>query len=104
MPDQTPKKQKNGVYADFFNIPTPTMTLLVKLARKYRIRIVMAWINRLNFGAGFEINFKPIEVIGTDNNIKSDCDVMNRHIENLIRQYPAEYLWQYKRFRHIVKY
>ncbi len=104
LPDQTPTKQKNSVNANFFNIPTPTMTLLVKLARKYRIRIVMTWINRLNFGDGFEINFKPIEVVSADNDIKSDCNLMNHHIENLIRQYPTQYLWQYKRFKHIIKY
>ncbi len=99
LPDQTPQSDKSSVMVNFFNTPTPTTTLLVKLARKYNSKIILSYAKRLDYGKGFSLHFKEVNILSKDSNIISDCLLMNQSIENLVKKIPEQYLWQYKRFK-----
>jgi KDO2-lipid IV(A) lauroyltransferase len=44
------------------------MTLLVKLARKNKAKVLMAWAARLDKGKGYELNVKPVNILGNEIN------------------------------------
>lgn len=103
LPDQYPGLE-GSVSAPFFGYDAITMTLLVKLARKNNAKVVMTWAQRLNKGQGYELNFKPVDILSESGVIVDDVTKMNKVIEHLILTKPEQYLWDYKRFKGIIKY
>ena len=103
LPDQDPGEE-GGIMAPFFNNPVNTMTLLVRLAKKHNAQVVMCWANRLNKGKGFDLNFEPIELTYDNDNLLDQVTLMNRAIEDLIRRFPDQYIWSYRRFKSTQSY
>jgi len=103
LPDQDPG-QDGGIIAPFFNNPVNTMTLLVRLAKKHNARVVMCWANRLKKGRGFDLNFEPIDLTSSSDGLLDQVTLMNRAIENLIRRFPDQYMWSYRRFKSTQSY
>jgi Kdo2-lipid IVA lauroyltransferase/acyltransferase len=105
LPDQVPP-QGQGTWAPFFGRPAYTMTLVGRLARQTGARIVVIWCERLLWGKGFVIHGAP-EVPPPA--IAADADeetiqqayaaAVNRAMEGVIRQRPAQYLWSYNRYK-----
>ncbi len=98
LPDQDPGFE-NGRFAPFFGIAANTMTLAPRLAAKSGAPVVACWAERLPRGRGFRLHFSPpTQTIG-----QTDTDAalaaLNRQVETLIRQCPAQYQWSYARFR-----
>jgi Kdo2-lipid IVA lauroyltransferase/acyltransferase len=97
LPDQEPRNG-NGHFAPFFGIPAYSMTLLVRLSKKTGAPIVFAYCERLSWGRGYHLHFReaPQEIHSMD----TDAAVMamNRAVEGLIRECPAQYQWSYRRF------
>ncbi|HZV98866.1 MAG TPA: lysophospholipid acyltransferase family protein [Methylophilaceae bacterium] len=91
LPDQVPEFGE-GVWADFFGRPAYTMTLVSKLAETTGAAVLMAFGERLPWGRGFVIHIEPLTGEPSPQNI-------NRQIETLVRQYPEQYLWSYRRFK-----
>jgi Kdo2-lipid IVA lauroyltransferase/acyltransferase len=91
LPDQIPRSGE-GVWADFFNKPAYTMGLASKLASKSDAVVVMAFGERLAEGKGFNIHLTRVDDIHTP-------ALLNQAIERQIAQCPAQYLWQYNRFK-----
>jgi KDO2-lipid IV(A) lauroyltransferase len=90
--------------APFFNHKVRTMTLLVRLARKHDATVLLTWAERLHQGKGYKLNLKKINVVSEENTLESDVGLMNHEIENLIKTNPEQYLFNYKRFKSILKY
>jgi len=103
LPDQDPG-QEGGIMAPFFNSPVNTMTLLVRLAKKYNARVVMCWANRLKKGRGFDLNFEPLDLTSSSDDLFEQVTLMNRAIEDLIRRFPDQYMWSYSRFKSTQSY
>ncbi len=103
LPDQDPGEE-GSVLSPFFNQDARTMTLLVKLARKNNAKVVMTWANRLESGKGYELNFKPVNVLSDSGDIDEDVRLMNKTIEELVMSNPSQYLWNYKRFKSVISY
>ena len=103
LPDQDPGEE-GGIMAPFFNNPVNTMTLLVRLAKKHNAQVVMCWANRLNKGKGFDLNFEPIDLTYDSDNLLDQVTLMNRAIEDLIRRFPDQYTWNYRRFKSTQSY
>jgi len=103
LPDQDPGEE-GGIMAPFFNNPVNTMTLLVRLAKKHNAQVVMCWANRLNKGKGFDLNFEPIDLTYDNDNLLDQVTLMNRAIEDLIRRFPDQYIWSYRRFKSTQSY
>jgi len=103
LPDQDPG-QEGGIVAPFFNHPVNTMTLLVRLAKIHNARVVMCWANRLKKGRGFDLNFELLNLTSDSDDLLDQVTLMNRSIEDLIRRFPDQYMWSYRRFKSTQSY
>jgi KDO2-lipid IV(A) lauroyltransferase len=97
LPDQEPRSG-SGHFAPFFGIPAYSMTLLVRLSKRTGAPIVFTYCERLPWGRGYHLHFREapqeIHALDTDTAISA----MNRTVEELIRECPAQYQWSYRRF------
>jgi KDO2-lipid IV(A) lauroyltransferase len=90
LPDQVPRAGE-GEWAPFFGHAALTMSLLPKLAERTSASVLFAWAERLPRGGGYALRFVDAGSIG-------DTASLNRAVERLARQCPAQYQWTYKRF------
>jgi KDO2-lipid IV(A) lauroyltransferase len=97
LPDQEPRGG-SGHFAPFFGIPAYSMTLLVRLSKRTGAPVVFTYCERLPRGRGFHLHFReaPQEIYSLD--IDAAVTAMNRAVEGLIRECPAQYQWSYRRF------
>lgn len=96
LPDQAPKTGE-GVWLDFFGRSAYTMTLAARLTETGATSL-MTWGERLPGGRGFRIHFsRPTREFAGDTVTRAQQ--INREIETLIRQCPAQYLWGYNRYK-----
>jgi Kdo2-lipid IVA lauroyltransferase/acyltransferase len=96
LPDQVPERQA-GVYAPFFGVPALTMTFAHRLISRSGARVVMG--SALRCRGGFRIRFAPVPDALTDVDPVVSATAMNRAIEALVMTDPAQYQWDYKRFK-----
>ncbi|MFB9867123.1 lysophospholipid acyltransferase family protein [Vreelandella sulfidaeris] len=101
LPDQEPD-WGSGVFAPFFDRDAYTATLLPKLVARTQARVVTGVALRIP-GKGFEIHF-----LDADERVYSDDDVpsatgVNASVEAAIGLAPAQYQWEYKRYRKVVQ-
>ncbi len=96
LPDQAPKMGE-GRWLDFFGKPAYTMTLAARLTETDAAAI-MVWAERLPGGAGYHFRLQaPSQPLtGTT---EERAQQINREIERLIMQCPAQYLWGYNRYK-----
>ncbi|MBY0572484.1 MAG: lysophospholipid acyltransferase family protein [Undibacterium sp.] len=97
LPDQVPQ-QGEGVWANFFGKPAYTMTLSAKLQNMSGAPIVLAFAERLAFGAGFVVHFTEFNqaLIGTPS---QQASLINQAMEQLIASQAAQYFWSYNRYK-----
>jgi KDO2-lipid IV(A) lauroyltransferase len=97
LPDQVPP-QGMGVMAPFFGRDAYTMTLSSRLVQQTGATVLMAWGERLGLGRGFCVHVRPMPM-----ELPSDTGeaaaVINRAMENLVRECPGQYLWGYARYK-----
>jgi KDO2-lipid IV(A) lauroyltransferase len=104
LPDQVPPDGQ-GVWAPFFGQPAYTMTLAARLVRQTGAAIAVAWCERLPRGRGYVVRVSPLveslpaTPAGDTAGDEADAAVINRALEALIRQRPAQYLWGYARYK-----
>ena len=98
LPDQLPRAG-TGMFAPFFGIPTYTMVLLSRLARKTGAPVVFVWSERLSYGHGYRLHFRAASAAICDEDLAVSVGAVNRCVEDLIRACPAQYQWNYPRFR-----
>ena len=101
LPDQEPD-WGSGVFAPFFERNAYTATLLPKLVARTQARVVTGVALRIP-GKGFEIHF-----LDADERVYSGDDVtsatgVNACVEAAIALEPAQYQWEYKRYRKVVQ-
>lgn len=101
LPDQEPD-WGSGVFAPFFGRDAYTATLLPKLVARTQARVVTGVALRIP-KKGFEIHF-----LDADERVYSDDDVqsatgVNASVEAAIGLAPAQYQWEYKRYRKVVQ-
>jgi KDO2-lipid IV(A) lauroyltransferase len=96
LPDQVPERSA-GVHAEFFGQPALTMTLAHRVIRKHRPRVLIGAAQRVH--GGFEVIFAPADeaVYGADP--VAYAAALNTSIEALVARDPAQYQWEYKRFK-----
>ncbi|UYG00881.1 lysophospholipid acyltransferase family protein [Halomonas sp. GD1P12] len=101
LPDQEPS-WGSGVFAPFFGRSAYTATLLPKLVARTQARVVTGVALRVP-GKGFAIHF-----LDADERVYSEEDVtsatgVNASVEASIALDPAQYQWEYKRYRKVVE-
>jgi KDO2-lipid IV(A) lauroyltransferase len=99
LPDQVPPDGQ-GVWVPFFGKPAYTMTLATRLVHQTGALILMLWCERLPRGRGYVVWVselaEPLPPAGDDS---AAALAVNRSMESLIRQHPAQYLWGYHRYK-----
>jgi KDO2-lipid IV(A) lauroyltransferase len=97
LPDQVPP-QGMGAWAPFFGKPAYTMTLPARLAQQTNALLLLVWGERLPLGRGYRIHVRtwdePLAQEPT-----AAAEQLNRWMEALIRECPAQYLWGYARYK-----
>lgn len=98
LPDQVPP-QGQGVWAPFFGRPAYTMTLSTRLAQAGSCRVLLSWGERLPRGQGYVVHVRPLTEPLPDD-AEAAAAVVNRAMEGLVRESPAQYLWSYDRYKN----
>ena len=96
LPDQVPAHGE-GLWADFFGRPAYTMTLAARLTEAAEGPL-MVFAERLPGGRGFHLHFLPPDTPVTGDT-RERVEAINRNVEALVRRFPAQYLWGYKRYK-----
>jgi KDO2-lipid IV(A) lauroyltransferase len=101
LPDQVPP-QGQGVWAPFFGRQAYTMTLSARLAQAGRVQILLSWGERLRWGRGYRVHVRPFEPLNGGplaDDLAQAAQQINRAMEALVRECPAQYLWSYDRYK-----
>lgn len=96
LPDQVPERRA-GVYADFFGRPALTMTFAHRLLRRTGARVLMGSAARAP--GGFVVRFCDPGPALADPDPEVAARALNAAIERLVLTDPAQYQWEYKRFK-----
>ncbi|MDR2638980.1 MAG: lysophospholipid acyltransferase family protein [Helicobacteraceae bacterium] len=97
LPDTQPPKRAGGVFAPFFGVEALSPTFLQKAARKTGAIVVCG--AALRSANGFTLKFMEVDrdIYNPDETIAATA--LNRSIEDCVNLAPAQYIWEYKRFR-----
>ncbi|MGM8932089.1 lysophospholipid acyltransferase family protein [Salinicola halophyticus] len=98
LPDQEPD-WGSGVFAGFFGRPAYTATLLPKLVARTQARVVTGVARRLPEGRGFAIHFLAADDRVYDSDEVTSAAGVNACVEAAIALDPAQYQWEYKRWK-----
>ncbi|MBX2808057.1 MAG: lysophospholipid acyltransferase family protein [Cellvibrionaceae bacterium] len=100
LPDQVPEHHdRGGAYASFFAHPAYTMTLATQLLQKTQCTIVFAVAQRIK--GGFKLTFTEAPTAIYSEQTRESVSGINHLTETLVRQIPAQYQWEYKRFKRL---
>ncbi len=98
--DQNARVRDGGVFVDFFGLPVPTSRAPALFGRKLNTPVAIGGCIRK--GKKYEMFSEELpknpSEYGSDEEIIQDIMKMT---ENIIRQYPDQYLWFYKRWLYI---
>ncbi len=97
LPDQIPEESSGGEFSTFFGQPAFTMTLVHSLIQRSGCQVIVCSTKRVE--EGFEVIFqKPDDDIYSED-VNKSLAAINKTVEACIENSPAEYSWEYKRFR-----
>lgn len=97
LPDQEPERE-SGEFSPFFGVDTLTITLVHGLASKTNAQLLLVNAKRLPDGSGFDVVFRDANAVNVEN-LHDSLTAMNAIIETAVREIPAQYQWEYKRFK-----
>jgi KDO2-lipid IV(A) lauroyltransferase len=96
-------QESEGVYVPFFGHPASTNSALAALALKTSTPIVPGFMYPTSRRGHYVIRFyPPVELVQTDNpeqDVVEGMALLNRYIEEVIREYPHCWLWGHRRFK-----
>lgn len=97
LPDQEPERE-SGDFAPFFGVETLTVSLVHGLATKTNAQLLLVNAKRLPKGGGFDVVFRDANAVNSED-LRESLTAMNAIIEVAVREIPAQYQWEYKRFK-----
>lgn len=111
LPDQVPDRSA-GVYADFFGQPALTMTLISRMVRKDAPNVLVGSVERVLPGSesatqgrgditypAYRLNFETLPDAIEGKDATACATAINQAIERVVARAPAQYQWEYKRFK-----
>lgn len=89
-----------GLWIDFFDLPTSTTSLPARLAERTDCALVPAYCIRLASGR-YQINILPEVTIGDkgDNWVEEMTKTLNCLLEKQISAFPEQWVWTHKRWK-----
>lgn len=97
LPDQV-ATGGDGVWAPFFGRPAYTPTLVASLQRKTGAAAFFIAAERLSWGRGYHIHVYPLDTLLPEDK-SAAATLINRSVEDVVRRFPAQYLWSYNRHK-----
>ncbi len=97
LPDQEPERE-SGAFAPFFGVETLTVSLVHGLASKTNAQLLLVNAKRLPDGSGFDVVFRDANAVNVED-LRASLTAMNAIIETAVKEIPAQYQWEYKRFK-----
>lgn len=97
LPDQVPAKGAAGCNVPFMGVPCFTSTLPNRLLRRSGALAMMAYAERVR--GGFIIHYRLAEKDLACEDSHQAATALNREVETCLQHCPAQYQWEYKRFR-----
>ncbi len=98
LPDQEPSL-KSGVWASFFGVPALTSQLVPRMQAETGCAVICGYVIRLPDAAGFEVHYREMEPGYDDPDVVTAAAAINRTVEQVVMEAPAQYQWEYKRFK-----
>lgn len=96
LSDQEPGRRA-GIFVPFFGKPALTMTLVQKVQQKSHAEVYQIAAIRNEKGK-FDVYLEPLNMEpGLDE--LAYASNLNQHLEAMIRRFPEQYQWSYKRFK-----
>lgn len=99
LPDQNPNEEASGIYAPFFGHAALTMVLVNKLINRTGCTALLAFAKRVD--GGFHLIYREPPAAIYDADQATAIAAMNEGVEALIMEAPAQYQWEYKRFKKV---
>lgn len=97
-PDQDFRRERN-VFADFFGIPTATITASARLAQSTGAAMLPFYPERKADGSGYILHIEPPLQNFPSGDDLADANAINASIEQFIRLHPEQYMWVHQRFK-----
>lgn len=97
--DQNLSPRHGGEFVEFFGLPVPTSPMPAVLAKRYGVTLVTGACIRQPSGK-FRLYHEILELPDT-NDKRELTQVILKANEKLIRQYPEQYNWLYRRWLYI---
>lgn len=96
LPDHDPPRG-SGVFAPLFGIAAHTTELVTKLAARSGAPVWFCIAERREGGRGYRIHLLPADPQVADP--EHGVAALNRSVEAVIRRWPEQYWWAYRRYR-----
>lgn len=97
LPDQV-ATGGDGVWAPFFGRPAYTPTLVASLQRKTGAAAFFVAAERLSWGRGYRLHVTPFDDALPQDKTAAATRI-NQGVEDVVRRFPAQYLWSYNRHK-----
>lgn len=96
LPDQEPELN-GGRFVPFFGVSTLTMTLVHSLVSRTGAQVLFSFALRVP--GGFELVLLEPEADVADTDVIRSVAALSRGVERCVKEAPAQYQWEYKRFK-----
>ena len=96
--NQKPGAGKARIESELFGVNAPTTTLVRNLCSKVDCEVFLATIYRSSPPEEFGLTIQPLDRECLAGEEISSARYMNDRIEQLVRQFPEQYQWSYRRF------
>jgi len=97
LPDQVPDKKSGSDIAPFFNQPARTMTLVHGLIQRAGCAVCSCYAERVAGGFKIVVMDAAPDIYNSD--LITSLTGLNASVEACVRRAPAQYQWEYRRFR-----
>ena len=99
LPDQRPGRNKAFIESTFFGFDAPTSTVVPNLCSKVECDVFIATMYRSTPVGEFGLRIEPLDYARLSGDEVESAAYMNGAIERLVRDYPGQYQWGYRRFK-----
>ena len=98
--DQNVRPHRGGIFVDFFGLPAPTSRAPAALARKLGAHVICAAVVRESGGLRLRSVLPPRPAQDYADDLEATQAFLQLN-EQLIRQHPGQYMWDYSRWQYI---
>jgi KDO2-lipid IV(A) lauroyltransferase len=99
LPDQVPAKEAGGEVAPFMGQPALTMTLVHGLVQRTGCAVCSCYAERVD--GGFKIVVMEADPAIYSEDLQTSVAGLNASVAACVKRAPAQYQWEYKRFRRL---